>query len=153
MVRRLNAEQQIYIPTFRPKVAYQRVESVIVFLSGPPVAEYALTPKVGNDVWLTAIDIWPLPRDNVSANYTVVLPTAGTGDNPSDNDVQNWDICLPMTNNNNQQGNYIIYEGAGHMRWEMERLYTGEARRFSLYCYKAAGNPEIIQCAFTISEG
>jgi len=148
-----NKSQQVVSRAMNPRVIYSRVESLQVNVGAGPATAYAVTPPLGNCVWLLGIKCWMLPKAINVANISALSFVKGEGPARALADVMQWKNILPLNNENSFSMSWFFHDGRDEMSWEFSRLYTGESVRFAVIVGRSAGPADQAQVSFVISEG
>lgn len=150
----LTKSQQLRVGAVTPIPAYSRVVSLHQVLPADDVWYVAVSPTIGNRVWLLGIDIWAtpiIPNDN---NYSAFTFRIGTGISWTIAEVNQWEEILPITTGAVTRFRWQIYDGCDHHHWNISKIYTGQSRRLAVTSMRAAGmGVAELDVSFEISEG
>jgi len=145
--------QQLAMAAEHPKPYYSRVVSVWLGLVEAAGLQYAVTPPVGNNVWLLGVRIWIdlKATDRGQLNYFKVF--AGSGKPGSVDDVKSWTDILPVWSTQAADVNWGLYDGSPGMKWSMMRFFEGTERRFGVVAGRVGKDTSVMFASFEISEG
>lgn len=154
MVTVVNRSQQVVTRGLRPAPAYSRV--VLCQLVVPPLGvggdDWAVTPSFGILVRLLGVDLWIFPDTPGETTSGLIHVSTGTGEKVDAGTIaMTWQ---PVMDTSMLVNRAIIWRGyEQHFCFEMNRLYTGESRRFGVVYETVSLNRTVVLCAFHISEG
>lgn len=154
MARVLNTAQPTIVRGVSPAPAYSRVISLGLVVPGDGVWRYWSWPSVGDRVRLLGVQVWVLPKAINVSQGTAFRLYAGSGDAGSVAALGSWDSVLPIWDQASGQSVWTLHDGRQEMEWWMNKLFTGEARRFAIVVMRGVGQGnDALYCSLTISEG
>jgi len=126
----INQSQQVVAAGISPRAAYSRVVNLYLCMAaGLGNDDIQVTPPLGNNLWLYELKITCMPYSVVNLGQGFIYVTAGSGKNPSGEDVAvAWDPVIPNYGPARQA--FQFYGLQQQFTWKMQRKFTGEARRF-----------------------
>jgi len=148
----VNRSQGVISSAMHPKPEYSRVVTIGFSLPRPPGEMHAVSPKLGNRLILSSVDVWiDGGMAIVAAQYWFDL-RRGLQMPASQLEIQQWDYLLPVFN----PTGIWVFNGFGinvHRRWEMNVLYEGEGQRFAIIANMVGPVMAYVTASFQISEG
>lgn len=145
--------QQLKMAEEHPKPYYSRVIGMTITTKVPPTEDFVVTPVLGNDIWLLNVKVWVTPKPVVAWQCTRFQIFAGGGKNVGIEDVTEWEIILPLIDNEGKPKNWQISDGQETKEFSMMRFYSGQQRRFAMKVYRDTEPADTIQASLEISEG
>jgi len=154
MARIVNKSQQVIARGIAPRPAYTRVVSIIQSMNPDGEWYVGVTPQLGMDLWLLAIDLWTtevIPAANFYTDFTFHIGQGKTG---LYEEVRHWEQILPITYGMATASIWRITDGNLHQRWTMKRRFTTQARRLAVCSRRGLTmGVAVILVSFEISEG
>ena len=150
----VNRSQQVVTAGLSPKAEYSRVVSVAVDLDDDDLFRWAVTPKLGNKIWLLKVDVWVFPYVINEGMRVLFEIRQGDGEPTTENIFNSWENILPLYNEDMKMVEWKIYDGQSHRQWTMKRRFIGKSIRFGVKASRSinAGHSKI-WVSFEISEG
>jgi len=146
-------DQQAEMRRLHPKPAYSRIVSVELLVSQGWGWQYVVTPVLGDKLWLLGVDVWPAVKAVNFDQYSEFVLYAGGGRQVSLDDVLQWDVVMPIFDNQSRLVTWRITDGSSGFHWQLAKHYEGDNRRFALVGFRVAEDPSTLQASFHISEG
>jgi len=148
-----NTSQQVVSRAMNPEPAYSRIVSCVEFVPTGPGAVYSFTPVLGQIVRLLEVRIWFAPHAVNMANQTLFRILTGTSQPNTAAEIRLWESVLPLVSPGFTDEPWTAYDGRDSMCWSMNRLYTGQGRRFGFWAERGPVGTDEISASFEISEG
>lgn len=130
MAEVINRSQQVVSAGFSPRVNYSRVVNLYLYIDGGlGNDDVEVTPALGNNIWLLELQLTCMPNSVVNKGQAFIYLTAGSGKNPTGEDVaEAWEPIIP--NYGAARQGFQFYGLQQKFTWEMRKRFYGEARRF-----------------------
>lgn len=150
----VNRNQQVVTTGISPRAVYSRVVNLYLYMAaGLGVDDFQITPPLGNNLWLMEMSLTCFPNSVVNKGQAFVYVMAGSGKEPTLNEVlNNWDQVIP--NYGAAKPGFQYYGLQQRFVWPMNRRYMGQARRFGCVVNQLSATVAIrFWVSFTFSEG
>lgn len=149
----INRNQQVYTAGMYPIAAYSRIVSVELALFEGWGLLSAVTPVVGNNVWLLGVKVFKRQEAPDSSQFNFFGIYAGGPGDVSVVQILEWPSVLPKLNSIGQPAFWQICDGKSEMSWQFKKRYEGDGRRFALLARRYGESHSLLQVSFHISEG
>ena len=154
MAKIVSTDQRIVTGVTNPISVYSRVISIVGSVAAGVGAERAVaTPPVAQSVWLRNVQLWLWHSDAETLTGGFFWVLCGSGKVPAGAGILDWENVLPIYSPAALTKWYWV--GASkYFSWDMQRLFTGGAKRFGIFLQNAdAISGWNCQASFEISEG
>jgi len=146
--------QQAEVRRKYPKPAYSRwINLTLQVLKGPGEEDFAITPPIGNRVWLLAVKMYVFVSEipNCASGFTYIR--TGTNKEATAGQVATqWEPVIRNYGGPKPGFYWSCQQGA--FDWEMEMLYLGSGRRFGVVAENLSATVGFrLWISFKISEG
>ncbi|MBA7694205.1 hypothetical protein ES703_102812 [subsurface metagenome] len=153
MVHLANKAQPVRVGVVYPRGVYSRVILVqLIVASGIGNYDFAVTPPLGNRVWLLGVDIWHQPTTQGGFVKSYLKITTGSGETFTRYMVS-MDWASVMDTTMLMKVGMLIFCCDLHLHFTMNKLYSGESQRFGIYSESNSNQQYSIIGAFHVSEG
>lgn len=153
MARLVTTNRRIATGVVNPVSTYSRVVSCVVALKEAATEAYAVTPVVGQRVWLLKVTCFFTPMvANPTKQHFFRLYT-GTTKISAAAEMHDQENVLPLVSPGFTDEPWTYSDGVMEMSWDMRRLYTGAGRWFGILAEVGPWPPREICVSFEISEG
>lgn len=153
MAKLVNKVQPIVQGVKNPKAVYSRQVLVQLFVEGGVGnSDWGVTPPLGNRVRLLSVDVWLQPTTQGGFIECTLKVQTGAGKKFSAYQIsEQW--APVMDSSMLLKVGLMIYCCGITMRFDMDKLYTGESQRFGLFSQNNGNVAYTVIGAFQISEG
>jgi hypothetical protein len=148
-----NRNQQVYTSGMHPRPAYSRIVAVRMIISAGDPVELVMVPIFGDRVWILGIKICIKVAATNPANINYLIFRIGGSGEADAAQVIDWERLLPLQDNTGAFHWWQFCDGCQCYEWEMDRLYTKNARRLAVLGYRTGAGATLVQVSFRISEG
>jgi len=150
----VNIPQPIRVGVQYPTAGYSRVVSVVASVAaGAGNTRAVATPPLAQNTWLLNVQLWFWHSDAVTLTGGFFWVLCGSGAVPDGSGILAWENVLPIYSPA-ALTKWFWYDAKKYFSWDMQRLLTGEPKRFGIFLQNGdAANGWNCQASFLISEG
>lgn len=124
----------------------------LVVAAGPGTSDWAVTPPLGNNLWLWAIDLWVWPTAANCFIDGLLKFTTGTSGKVSEAIVNlQWESIMDVSQLLIQ--GILWYCPTEHLHFDMRKFWGDQGRRFGVWMSNTSNFAYVALVAFHISEG
>lgn len=149
----VNKVQLITAGVMNPKSGYSRVITCVAAPQGLAAIDYGYTIAVGQKVRLLTVRLFFYPTEVDITKQVGFKVLTGTAVPKKEAEIQQWESVLPITWRGTGLDQWYRYHGMDQYEWTMNRLYTGEGRRFGIWAQCNWLGVEEVHASFEIMEG
>lgn len=153
MAKLVTRVQLIRHGVMNPQSGYSRVITCLAAPKGLAAIDYGFTLAVAQSVRLLSVRLLFYPTEADIAKQVGFKVLTGTTAVNTEAAILQWDNVLPITWKGTGLDMWYRYHGMDKYEWEMNRLYTGEGRRFGIWAQCNWAGLEEIYASFEIMEG
>lgn len=153
MAKLANRLQPLGHGIINPQSGYSRVVTCIAAPKGLAAIDYGYTIAVGQSVRLLSVRLFFYPTEPNVANQVGFRVLTGSTVITTPAGILQWENVLPITWRGTGLDQWYRYHGMDTYEWTMNRLYTGEGRRFGIWAQCNWAGTEEVHASFEISEG
>lgn len=135
-----------------PMPAYSRVVTIEHVDPSPPGQDYAVTPVLGEKLWLLSVDVWITGSGVPVATSWWFDLRRGFEVPKTTLQIQQWEYLLPVKST----VGIWIFNGYGnpvHRHWDMNILYQSPQQRFAIIGHMVGPEISRFTASFRITEG
>jgi len=145
--------QQLAMAEEHPKPYYSRIVSVHLYMHTHGAEVYAVTPSLGNRIWLLGIRAWTTIQPVDLSQFLHFDLVQGSEKAVDVEQVKRWTRLVPIRNYFDGLEYWQIYDGSPGFEWSMMQFFEGSMIRFGAWGWRDGENPVRMQISFEISEG
>ena len=153
MAKLVTKVQKISHGVMHPQTGYSRVVTAVAAPQGLAAIDYGYTIAVGQNVRLLSVRLFFHPTVVDITKQAGFFILTGTTVPPNEAAIRLWENVLPINWNGPVVDRWYRYHGMDQYEWNMNRLYTGEGRRFGIWAQCNWDGVEEVHASFEISEG
>lgn len=149
----VNTAQLIRAGVMYPVSGYSRVVSCVASPKTLAGIDYGFTIVVGQQVRLLSVRLWFLPATIDVTKQVGFRVVTGTTRPTTQGEIFAWESVLPLTWRGTGADQWMHFHGRDSYEWTMNRLYTGEGRRFGIWAQCNWEGLDEIYASFQVTEG
>lgn len=153
MAKLVTKQQRLVLGVMNPQSGYSRVVTCMAAPKSLGDIDYGYTIACGQQVRLLTVRLFFYPTAVDVTKQVGFKVLTGTTVPSSEAAIQQWESVLPITWRGTGRDQWIRYHGRDEYVWTMNRLYTGEGRRFGIWAQCNWDGLENVQASFEIMEG